>query len=40
MQLTVYVSEISNTAERDLTFILNFLSESSIFFSLVLNSSC
>ena len=33
MQLTVDVSEISNTTQRDLTFILNFLSESTICFS-------
>ena len=33
MQITADVSEISKTVQRDLTFILNFLSEFSIHFS-------
>ena len=33
MQITPKVSEISKTVQRDFTFILNVLSESSIHFS-------
>ena len=33
MQITADVSEISKTVQRDLTFILNVLSESSIHFA-------
>ena len=33
MQITADVSKISNTLQRDLAFILNVLSESSIHFS-------
>ena len=33
MQITAEVSEISKTVQSDLTFILNVLSESSIYFS-------
>ena len=35
MQVTAYVHKISKAVQRDLTFSLNFISESSIHFALL-----